>query len=134
MIFVSRFVPAGTPVPAPHLFEAAHAEFLELGVMDRKAWVGNALAMHSEQDHWQIGILVDGKAVGGVCFCAGFDPHVGECAIVLSNYVLPEYRSKSIGFRCFREVVRVATRAGFKMLAYTHREKDWVYRTIYRRL
>ena len=131
--FISHEVPVGTPVPAPHLFESAWDEFIELGVVDKIAWVGNALAMHMTVPRYDIGVFVQDKVVGGLCLAADDDPHVGTCLTVISNYVLPEYRGL-VGARCFRECLRVAKRSGYPVLAYTHRLKDWEYKTIYRKL
>lgn len=132
--FVSRKVAAGTPIPGMRLFQKAQSEFIELAVMDKSAWIQHTMAWLSALERYEIGVLLDGEPIGGLCLCADDDPHVGACCTVVSNYVLPEYRNHSVGLRCFREAIRVARKAGFTMLAYTHREKDWVYRTLYRRL
>lgn len=131
--FISHRVPVGTPVPAPHLFEAAWDEFIELEVVDKINWVGSALEMHASTSRYDIGVFIDGRVVGGLCLVEDHDPHVGDCLTVMSNYVLPEYRG-IVGARCFRECLRVAKASGYKMLAYTHRLKDWEYRTIYRKI
>lgn len=131
--YVVMRVREGTPVPACAMLHKAWEEFVELQVMDRKSWVDSALVLHASVPRIDIGILVDGEIVGGLCMTPDIDPHVGPCCTVMSNYIIPEYRN-NLGARLFREAMRAAKADGHKVLAYTHRERDWVYRTIYRRL
>jgi len=53
---------------------------------------------------------------------------------VISQYVLPDYRNRSISLLCMREAIRIAKANGYSVLAYTHRLGDWRYETIYKRI
>lgn len=134
LYFISRLSPAGTPLPAPHLFYLAWDECIELQVMDRESWVNNTLSWLHSIDRYDIGLHNGQEVIGGLCLSECDDAHVGTCLSVAINYVDPKYRSGIVGARCFRECMRIARASKYNILAYTHRIGDWRYETIYRRL
>lgn len=119
---------------APGLFYRAWDECLESQGIDKETWCDRSIRMVESVDRYELGMLDNGIPVGGISLTLDHDPHVGECLCVMSQYVLPEYRNKAISMRCMRECIRIAKRLGHNMLAYTHRERDWVYTTTYKRI
>jgi GNAT superfamily N-acetyltransferase len=119
---------------APHLVRAAWDECIESQGMDKEAWVARTLNLHQAHTRYEIYLYEADAIVGGLTLTVDDDPHVGECLSVLSQYVLPEYRNRGVSGRCLRECLRIAKDCGAKYLAYTHRKKDWVYTTTYRRI
>ncbi len=119
---------------APNLFSTAWDECIESQGMDKETWIARTLKMIQSVPRYELGCLHEGVPVGGVTLTLGDDPHVGECLIVMSQYVLPEYRNRGISLHCMRECLRLAKYLGHDILAYTHRERDWVYTTTYRKI
>ena len=124
----------GDPCLAPELFRTAWDECIELHGMDKEAWVERTLSIIQSVPRYEIGFYLDGKPIGGVTLTVDYDPHVGECLCVMSQYVLPEHRNAGISMRCMRECIKLAKRLDHTMLAYTHRQRDWVYTTTYRKI
>lgn len=125
---------AGEPTLGYGLFCTAWEECVELQVQSQEYWVGSTLCMLTQHDRYEIGMFVDGVAVGGVVLMQDVDVHVGPCLSVVAQYVLPEYRNKSISLRCMAECMRIAKDSGAAVLAFTHRKGPWKYSTIYRRI
>jgi len=125
---------AGEPCLAPHLFHRAWDECIESQGMDKEAWVSRTLSIIESVPRYEIGMVVQGGVVGGVTLTLDDDPHVGECLCVMSQYVLPEYRNQGISGKCMRECIRLTKELGHSMLAFTHRQRDWVYTTTYRKI
>jgi len=134
MDFVCVPKAAGESCLAPELFPVAWEECIESHGMNKEAWTTSALNMIENVPRYEMGFYVDGKPVGGITLTIDHDPHVGECLCVMSQYVLPEYRNNGISLRCMRECIKLAKRLGHDMLAYTHRQRDWVYTTTYRKI
>lgn len=134
MEFVCVPKAAGDSCLAPELFPAAWDECIELHGMDKEAWVERTLSIIQSVPRYEMGFYLDGKPIGGVTLTVDYDPHVGECLCVMSQYVLPKYRNAGISMRCMRECIRLAKSLDHTMLAYTHRQRDWVYTTTYRKI
>ena len=125
---------AGEECTAPNLFYRAWDECIESQGMDKEAWVRRTLCTIASFPRYELGFYDGDTPVGGVTLTVDYDPHVGECLTVMSQYVLPEYRNAGISLRCMRECIVLAKRLGHDMLAYTHRQRDWVYTTTYKRI
>lgn len=125
---------AGEDCLAPSLFYRAWDECIESQGMDKEAWVARTLRLITSVPRYEMGFYDGDTPVGGISLTIDYDPHVGECLCVMSQYVLPEYRNKGISLRCMRECVRLAKRLEHTMLAFTHRQRDWVYTTTYKRI
>lgn len=132
MEFVVRALKAGTPCTAPELFSRAWDECIESHIMDKETWIAHALRIVQAVPRYEIGFIHNGVPVGGVTLTVDFDPHVGECLCVMSQYVLPEYRNNAMSLRCMRECLKLTKQLGHNVLAYTHRQKDYVYTTTYK--
>ena len=122
-------------VQAPELFIRAWDECLELQVVDKETWIASSLSRLALLPwRFEIGMHNGAHTVGGVILGPDEDIHVGPCLSVYAQYVLPEYRNRGTSLHCMRLAERIAKMLGYKVLAYTHRVKDWRYETIYRRL
>lgn len=78
----------GAECLAPGLFYRAWDECIESQGMDKEAWVRRTLNIIESVDRYEMGFYVDGVPVGGVTLTLDYDPHVGECLCVMSQYVL----------------------------------------------
>lgn len=83
---------------------------IEVTVYDEDGWLGGCVLVHETDD-----------------------PHVGECLSVLCQYVFPEYRNRGVSRLLLRAARLIARREGLNVLAYSHRVKDYVYQTTYKR-
>lgn len=117
---------------APDLFARAWDECIESHILDKQTWIDNAIRIVESVDRYEMGMLYNGVPVGGISLTVDYDPHVGDCLCVMSQYVLPEHRNNAISLRCMRECIRLTKRLGHNVLAYTHRERDYVYTTTYK--
>lgn len=123
---------AGEKCLAPELFSRAWDECIESHIMDKETWIRQAIRIVESVPRYEMGFIIDGKPIGGISLTVDYDPHVGECLCVMSQYVLPEYRNNAISMRCMRECLKLTKQLGHSVLAYTHRQKDWVYTTTYK--
>lgn len=120
----------------PHLYSKAWEECIELQVMDKQAWCQHYTGILESVNRWEIGLWDTHNhfAVGGLVLAHDSDIHVGRCMSVISQYVLPDYRNRSISLLCMLEAIHIAKANGYSVLAYTHRLGDWRYETIYKRI
>lgn len=125
----------GEPVQNLDMFTRAWDECTELQVTTKQEWVGRALLSLQGLDRTEIGVIVNGQTVGGICLAADpWDVHVGPCVSVFAQYVLPEFRLQGVSARMMRAAIRVARDSGANVLAFTHRKGPWRYETLYRRI
>lgn len=125
----------GEPIQNFEMFSRAWDECVELQVTTKEEWIGRALLSLQGLARTEIGCVVDGKIVGGICVANDpWDVHVGPCFSVFAQYVLPEYRMRGASGTMMRAALKVARQSGAAVLAYTHRKGPWRYETIYRRL
>lgn len=132
--FVCSGRKAGEPTLAPDLFPRAWDEFIELQLTDKQTWVSKTIRTIEGFHRYEIGLYDGDTPVGGLTLTWDDDPHVGECLLVMSQYVLPEYRNQGVSLRCMHEVMRIARRLGHTVVAFTHRQADWTYHIRYRRV
>jgi len=109
-------------------------EFIELQCTPKSIWVGSAVATAQAYDRTAVVVFQDGVLAGGVILVPDNDTHVGKCLSVHFQYVLPEYRNLGISYKLMRQAMRIAKREEYPVLAYSHRIRDWEYKTIYRRV
>ena len=128
-----QFLNALEPSTNKHLYSKAWDEFIELQVMDKQTWIRNLHDALESVPRWEIGMWLGDTAVGGIVLSNDNDVHVGPCLSVIAQYVLPEYRFRSISLHCMRIAMRTARQCNIPILAYTHRKGDWRYEIIYRR-
>lgn len=116
------------------IYDAAWCECKELQLSDRYGWVAHTMRCISQADRVEVGARLDGVLVGGVILYKDYDPHVGDCMYVVFQYVMPEYRNRGIALKLFKMALEETRRQGLPVLAYTHRLRDWEYKTTYRKL
>lgn len=130
------FLHPDEPVQNYELFSRAWDECIELQVQDKERWAGRSLLSLQSIPRWEIGAVHGGEVVGAILI--GHDPwdcHVGPCASVFAQYVLPEFRLQGISGMLMRRAVRIArSMDDVQVLAYTHRQGPWRYETIYKPL
>ena len=134
VILEAESLKALEPSKNSELYSMAWDEFIELQVMDKETWLQNLHNTIEACPRWEVSASIDGKVVGGIILTNDDDVHVGPCLSVVAQYVLPEYRHRSISLHCMRIAMRTAKAFNHKVLAYSHRLGDWRYETIYRRV
>lgn len=116
------------------IYDAAWCECVELQCSDRYGWVAHTMRCISQATRVEVGARVDGKLVGGLILYKDYDPHVGDCLSVLFHYVLPEYRNKGVATGLIKIALQETRKQGLPVLAYTHRLRDWEYKTTYKKV
>lgn len=119
----------------PELYSSAWDECIESHIMDKTAWTERAVQSVQDVARYELTAEIGGRVVGAMVIALeGNDPHVGECATVMYNYVLPEYRNIGIAKHFLRAAVALTKSAGMPVLAYTHRVGAGKYLTTYRNI
>lgn len=125
----------GQPVQNYEMFARAWDECIELQQSPKDEWVGRSILTMQELYRYELGAIVDGQTVGGMVLALDpWDPHVGDCMSIFTQYVLPEFRNKRISAKFMRKAIEIAKTDGMHTLAYTHRKGPWRYETIYKRI
>jgi GNAT superfamily N-acetyltransferase len=86
------------------------------------------------EPRYEVLFYVGDTLVGGASLTLDRDPHVGECANVVWQYVLPAYRNRGISRSVLRQARRLAVLSGVSTYSYTHRTGDYSYSIRYRRV
>lgn len=115
-----------------NLYAAAWDECVELGVMDKLAWVLRVGRIVQNTPRFEVLVYDDELCVGGVVIAEDDDLHVGHCLSVMFNYVLPEYRCTGITAQTMRALRRIAENLQVPTIAYTHRVGAGKYTTTYK--
>lgn len=131
---VTSWYPAGTCTSTVALANAAWQELPELQVRDYKDFVAGYLTHVEGMPRYEVLSYVWDTLVGIAILTIEDDPHVGECASVTWQYVLPEYRNRGIPRQVLRQVQRLAVLANVPVYAYSHRTGPYTYSTRYRRV
>lgn len=124
---------AGKQASTSVLALPAVLEFPELRQSkDYRDDVHRVVSSLSEFDRTEI-LCIDGTTVvGGAVIVLDDDQHVGACLTLQWQYVLPAYRSKTLGAKFIRELKRQAQWAGIRNICYTHRTGIGRYTVVYR--
>lgn len=116
------------------LYEAAWEECKELQCSDKYGWVNYTMRCIGEATRVEVCARVDTRVVGGIVLHSEFDPHVGNCMYVVFQYVLPEWRGRGISKQLLKMALEETRLQGLPVLAYTHRLRDWEYKTTYKKV
>ena len=137
MITVSvNYRDAGTPTDGREVVDETVEEFPEFTWASTHAEATERIVNSVEEnDRAEITARTpNGTLVGILVLVEDHDDQVGPVLGAQWNFVSADYRYQSVGPRMFREALKVAKRAKFKLMAYTHRIGEGRYEINYRRI
>ncbi len=115
-----------------HFYDNAWDEFIELQTQRKEVYVKNVVEYLQSLDRIEIYGYMHGSPVGGAILTTELDFHVGKCLSVVTQYVFPRYRGTGLAFEFMRRARKECKAQGIWTLAWSHRVKDYEYKTVYR--
>lgn len=110
----------------------AWEEFVELQSQPKEVYVANVIEYLQSLNRIEIYSYMHGSPIGAAVLTTEIDYHVGKCVSVVTQYVLPRYRGSGFSFEIMRRARKECKAQGIGMLAWSHRVKDFEYKTVYR--
>lgn len=131
---ITYWAEPGDPTLAVQVASTAWAECQELQLRTYSEFAQSLVEQVEDIPRLEIISKVQDRVVGAAVLTYEYDPHVGLCASVVWNYVLPGYRGTGIARRVVQAAQNLAREAGLTVYAYSHRSGPFEYKIKYRRV